>query len=121
MKLMPRVCCAVSTKRRVVSGIRISAVQPSSVIRIVEHADLGALGGGRAFARLLLRELLDERSLLPDLVVEHAIDLRRLVDADRGDRIALAMILGGVVLMGLGEAEAGRSCENRQQNGRCFR
>jgi hypothetical protein len=31
------------------------------------------------------------------------------------------MIVGGVVLVGLGKAEAGRSCENHQQSGQCFR
>ena len=61
---------------------------------------------GCAFARFLLRELVDERRLLPDLLVEHAIDFRRLIDADRRDRIALAMIVGGDVLVGLGKAEA---------------
>jgi len=55
------------------------------------------------------------------IVVEHAIDFRRLIDADRRDGIALAMIVGGVVLVGLGKAEAGRSCKNHPQSGQCFR
>ena len=90
-------------------------------LAVVEHTDFGALARGRSFARFLLRELLDERRLLPHLVVEHAVDFRRLIDADRRDGITLAMIVGGAVLVGLGEAEAGRSSENRQQSGQSFR
>jgi hypothetical protein len=109
----------VSRNRRRLNVERVHAdVQRLAVI---EHTDFGALAGGRSFARFLLRELFDQRRLLPDLVVEHAIDFRRLIDADRRDGIALAMIVGGAVLVGLGEAPAGRSCENRQQSGQCFR
>jgi transcriptional regulator with XRE-family HTH domain len=48
-------------------------------------ADLGALGGRRAFIRLELVELADDGRLLPGGVAEVAVDLRRggRVDANR--------------------------------------
>jgi len=64
---------------------------------------------------------LDDRRLLPDSVVEHAVDLRRLIDAHRRQRVAFAKTLEAGVLMGLGKANAWRSGKNRQRSGQCFR
>ncbi len=74
---------------------------------------------GFAFARFLLDELFDDRRAPPRLLVEDAVDLRRLLDLDRGDRIAIA---GGIalrrVLMHLRGEETRQTQDQSQDRGR---
>jgi hypothetical protein len=91
---------------------------------VIEDADLGPLCGRGAFARLLLRELGEERRPLPDLVVEHPVDTWRLVDVHGRHRVPLAMRLDSRMLVCLREDGAGqrqRCGQSRGRNDPCSR
>ena len=57
---------------------------------VVEQPHHGLLGRRLAFRRLLLDELVDDRGLQPDLLVEAAVDLRPALDAHRRHAVVLA-------------------------------
>ena len=48
---------------------------------------------GRSFCRLLLNELIDDRSLTPDRVVQHAIERWAFVHANRRHPVELPALL----------------------------
>lgn len=90
------------------------------VVAVLHHAHFGALGGRGALARFLLGERVDKRRLLPDRIVENAVDLRRLIDADGWDGIAFARAAGRRwVDVRLRVGERRRAQRRRARQGRC--
>ena len=57
---------------------------------VVEQPHHGLLGSRFALGGLLLDEIVDDRGLQPDLLVEAPVDLRAGLDADRGNAVVLA-------------------------------
>jgi hypothetical protein len=89
-------------------------------LAVVEHAHFGALAGGRAFARFLLRELLDQRRLLPDSSSSTPSIFGGLIDADAGWYSARDDCRRRV-LVGLGRPRPGDPARIASSSGQCFR
>ena len=102
----------------------VSANTHVEIFGVVQDKDLGSFGGRRSFLRLLLNELVDHGGLLPDGVIQHAVEHGPLVHPNRWHLVKLPAFPGGRRLAGprapqVGAAScgAGRNARARPSSG----